>query len=484
METPLMPHIVIFPFMAEGHTLPLLDLSKALSSKNIKITIITTPSNSKSILQKIENHPNINLTEISFPTVDGLPKGCENTSQLPSFDLYLPFLISTKKLKEPFEQVLQSMKDSNALPVCVISDFFLGFTLSVCQAYSVPRLVFHGMGVLSMSISKTAFVHAPHLESFNFSDRIDLPGLNLPFVLTKSDLPDGVVNAADLNDPFIQFLSEVGEADINSWGIIVNTFEELERSHIPPFEAFYNNGARAWCVGPLFLYGGCNNNNNKQNDNPSSTCCSTMITNWLNEQAVSPGSVIYVSFGTQAEVCEAQLDEVALGLEESGHPFIWVVRSKTWNPPEGLEERIRGKGLIAREFVNQKEILWHRAVGGFLSHCGWNSVLESVTAGVPILAWPMIAEQNLNAKFVVEGLGAGVGMRINEWESKGNGSVSVWREGICEGVKELMGGGEKGRNARERAEALGCVARRAVQEGGSSHRVLDQLIQQLIGSES
>lgn len=329
-----------------------------------------------------------------------------------------------------------------------------------------------------MAISKTAFVHAPHLESTDNSDPIDLPGLNLPFDLTKDDLPDGVVNATDLNDPFIKFLSEVGEADANSWGIIANTFEELERNHIPAFEAFYSvKGARAWCVGPLFLYG-------EQSSKQSQWSSSAAITRWLNERAVTPGSVIYVSFGTQAEVSEAQLDEVALGLEESGSPFIWAVRSKTWTPPEGWEERTEGKGVMVREFVNQREILGHRGVGGFMSHCGWNSTLESVAAGVPILAWPMIAEQKLNAKFVVEGLGAGVGMRIGIGIGNENESESGnWRERgrISEGVKELMGGGEKGRNARERAEALGRVAKRAVQHGGSSQRALDQLIRQLLG---
>lgn len=139
-----------------------------------------------------------------------------------------------------------------------------------------------------------------------------------------------------------------------------------------------------------------------------------------------------------------------------------------------------GKGLIAREWVDQRQILAHRAVGGFLSHCGWNSVIESISAGVPILAWPMIAEQSLNAKLVAEGLGAGLAIKKVKDHSRLGFEVS--RQAIREGVRELMLGGEKGRNAKERAQALGRVAWLAVQEGGSSYQALDKLIDQLRAS--
>lgn len=328
------------------------------------------------------------------------------------------------------------------------------------------------MAVVSMAICKTAFVHAQNLRTKPTSEPLDLPGLTLPFVLTKAELPEGVINATDVNDPFVEFILEVGEADINSWGVVVNSFLELERDHVPALEAFYEYGAgaKAWCVGPLCLF------NQQSKPDPFST-----VMKWLNEEAAAtaPGSVVYVSFGTQADVSDAQLDEVCFGLEKSGCPFVWVVRSTTWSPPEGWEERVKGKGLVVREWVDQPQILAHRAVGGFLSHCGWNSVLEGLSAGVPFLAWPMVAEQVLNAKLVVEGLGAGVGVLKSNTSSELGSEICVSRQEICEGVKELMGGGDKGRNARDRAQALGVVGRRAVQQGGSSYAALDQLVDQL-----
>ncbi|KAF7847060.1 hypothetical protein BT93_L3399 [Corymbia citriodora subsp. variegata] len=465
------PHVLIFPFMAQGHTLPLLDLSKALLRKNIRVTIITTPSNAKLIIQHLPNSPIIHVIEIPFPSNGyGLPKGCENTSQLPSMDLHFAFLNATKQLQKPFEDVLALMSASDAgIPLCVISDFFLGWTLESCQAFGVPRLVFHGMSVLAMAISKSLCQHLPHLKpsaSQNPSS-LDLPGMKIPFDLAISDVPEPIRNL-DLNDPACQFLCELAEADVSSWGVVVNSFEELERSHISSFESFYHNGAKAWCVGPLFL---CDDDKKPGDCEKLSDCNlakhGTSAMQWLNEQ-VTLASVLYVSFGTQADVADTQLDEIAFALKESGVPFIWVVRSTTWCVPKDVEEGMKsGKGLIVREWVDQRQILGHKSIGGFLSHCGWNSVLESISVGVPILAWPMIAEQPLNAKLVVTGLGAGIG-------------VCVPREEVCDGVRELMVG-ERGRRARERAQALGRQARRAVKEGGSSHETLNKLIDQLCG---
>ncbi|CAK7354130.1 unnamed protein product [Dovyalis caffra] len=470
MPSPLTSHVVIFPFMSQGHTLPLLDLSKALSRQQIKVTVITTPSNAKSMAKHVTDHPHIHINEIPFPAIDGLPKGCENTSQLPSMEFLLPFLLATKQLQKPFEELLQAMIKSNATPLCVISDFFLGFTLASCQALGVPRLVFHGMSVLSMAISKSSWVHAPQINSLSMLDPVDLPGMKLPFTLTKADLPAETVTSSNHDDPMSQFIGEVGEADANSWGIIVNSFEELEKNHIPSFESFYMNGAKAWCLGPLFMYEKTEASGLEKsiNQNPS------MSTQWLDEQ-ITPDSVIYVSFGTQADVSDSQLDEVAFGLEESGFPFLWVVRSKTWSLPSGMEEKIEGRGLIVKEWVDQRQILSHGAIGGFLSHCGWNSVLESVAAGVPILAWPMMAEQPLNAKLIVDGLEAG--LSVERVQNQGS-EIVVSRQAVSEGVKELMGG-QKGRSARKRAAALGRVSRRAVQKGGSSDHTLSKLIDQL-----
>ncbi|KAJ6745274.1 GLYCOSYLTRANSFERASE [Salix koriyanagi] len=351
-------------------------------------------------------------------------------------EFFLPFLRATKQLQKPFEQLLETMvKSTAAPPLCVISDFFLGFTLASCQALGVPRLVFHGMSVLSMAICKSYCVNAAQISSLSLLDPVDLPGMKLPFTLTKADLPGETLNSSNHDhDPMSHFLKEVVEADANSWGVIINSFEELEKDHVPSLESFYMNGARTWCLGPLFLYEKMEEGLEKsfnQNQDPS------VSAQWLNEQS-TPDSVIYVSFGTQADVSDSQLDEVAFGLEESGFPFLWAVRSKTWSLPSGMEEKIKNRGLIVSEWVDQRQILSHHAL-------------------------------------IVNGAGAGIS--VGRVRNQGSETL-VSRQSIAEGVEELMGG-QEGRSARERAEALGTVARTAVQKGGSSHDTLNKFIDQL-----
>ncbi|KAL5698172.1 hypothetical protein ACHQM5_029244 [Ranunculus cassubicifolius] len=463
-------HIVIFPFMAQGHTLPLLDLSKAFSGRGVQVTIITTPANAPLLQSYIAKQPLIGLKEIPFPYVPSLPKGCENTAHLPSMELYIPFLFATKQLQLPFHEFLQDMSDSGSLPLCVISDFFLGWTLETCRSFGIPRLVFHGMGVLSMAICKTVWTHAPHLKASSETEPLHLPGLNLPFTLTTRDLPESI-RTPNHDDLFSRFVSQVGQADIESWGVIVNSFFELEQPHVSSFESFYINGAKAWCLGPLLLY---NETNNVKRSLDRSSAATAACTEWLTEKAM-PSSVVYVSFGTQADVSDAQLNEIAFGLEMSGYSFLWVVRSTTWLPPNGIEERVKNRGLIVRDWVDQRLILGHRSIGGFLSHCGWNSVLESLSVGVPILAWPMMAEQSLNAMLVVEGFNAGVRLPLE--------SHIVGRKAACHGVRELMEG-NKSSHVKERAQALGRAAVRAVQQGGTSYQTTTELIDRLRASRN
>ncbi|XXG73356.1 hypothetical protein AAC387_Pa07g2288 [Persea americana] len=128
--------------------------------------------------------------------------------------------------------------------------------------------------------------------------------------------------------------------------------------------------------------------------------------------------------------------------------------------------------MVVREWVEQREVLKHEIVRGFLSHCGWNSVLESICAEVPILAWPMMAEELMNAKMVVEELG--IGLRVKE---EGGGGVVGWEE-VKEMVKELMVG-ERGKEVGKKVKELGKKAKRAVEEGGSSWRSLALMLDEV-----
>ncbi|XP_039170427.1 UDP-glycosyltransferase 90A1 [Eucalyptus grandis] len=441
-------HVVVFPHMAQGHALPLLDICKALTSLGVKVTIIATPKNAPLILSKVLNYSEISLRTIQFPRVPELPEGCENTADLPSMALLVPFLKATESMRPAFECVLKEMLEARSRPLCVISDFFLGWTLDVCRSFGIPRIVFHGMGILSMVITKGVNENVPSILAMPDSDPIELPKLSIPFTVNKCDITI-LERCEDPNDSFLSILAAIGEADANSEGVIVNSFEELEGDYIVALEKFYCQGARAWCIGPALLY---DQNQIERPVGSKQADPSQSYIEWLDERVAS-GRVMYVSFGTQAHLSDMQMDNIAHGLQMAGHLFIWAVKSATWvSSDNGWEDRLKGRGLILHNWVDQRRILSHPAVGGFLSHCGWNSVLESLAMGVPILAWPMGAEQPFNAKLVVTGLKAGVMVR----ESGVGGTVAS--EVIRDGVKELMGG-ERGRQARDRAREIGRLAR-------------------------
>jgi hydroquinone glucosyltransferase len=207
---------------------------------------------------------------------------------------------------------------------------------------------------------------------------------------------------------------------------------------------------------------------------------------WLDRQPA--GSVAYVSFGTGGALSVEQTAEIAAGLEASGHRFLWVVRmpSLDGNPcalgrirgeeddplawlPEGFLERTRGQGLAVAAWAPQVRVLSHPATAAFLSHCGWNSTLETLAAGVPIVAWPLYAEQKMNAAILTEV--TGVALRPTAARDEG---VLVTREEVVAVVRELLEG-EKGRAVRGRAREMQEAAVRAWSSEGSSRRALEEV---------
>ncbi|GKE03720.1 zeatin O-xylosyltransferase-like protein, partial [Tanacetum coccineum] len=197
---------------------------------------------------------------------------------------------------------------------------------------------------------------------------------------------------------------------------------------------------------------------------------------WLDKH--DQDSVIYVSFGTTTSLSNEQIQELAIGLEKSGQRFIWVLRdadkgdifegeARRVELPKGFEERLEEKGLIVREWAPQLEILAHPATGGFMSHCGWNSSMESITMGVPIAAWPMHSDQPRNATLLIDVLK--IGISVWDWSNRGK---LVTSSTIDTAIRNLMASGE-GNEIRKRAAKLGVDVKRSVEEGGITRMEID-----------
>nr|XP_010319171.1 zeatin O-xylosyltransferase-like [Solanum lycopersicum] len=200
---------------------------------------------------------------------------------------------------------------------------------------------------------------------------------------------------------------------------------------------------------------------------------------WLNKQP--PRSVLYASFGTTTSFSDREIKELAMGLEQSKQRFLWVLRdadrgdiftggARRLELPEGFEERVKGVGLVVREWAPQPEILAHSSTGGFMSHCGWNSCIESITMGVPIAAWPMHSDQPNNGFLVTELLK--IGLIVREWEKREELVSASTIENV---VRKLMAS-EEGDAIRKRAEELRETVRRSTEKGGASRMELDSFI--------
>ncbi|KAM1321372.1 hypothetical protein PS2_014059 [Malus domestica] len=179
---------------------------------------------------------------------------------------------------------------------------------------------------------------------------------------------------------------------------------------------------------------------------------------------------------------DEQIQELAIGLEESKQKFIWVLRDadkgdlfsdgevRRAELPRGYEEKVKGRGLVVRDWAPQLDILSHKSTGGFLSHCGWNSCIESITMGVPIAAWPMHSDQPRNTVLITKLLGVGFVMR--HWDKR---DELVTSQSIKNGVQKFMWS-EEGDEIRKRAAELGADVRQSRVEGGASHMEFSSFI--------
>ncbi|KAL6994318.1 hypothetical protein U1Q18_012425 [Sarracenia purpurea var. burkii] len=470
------PHIVLFPFMSKGHTIPLLHLARLLRRhRDATVTIFTTPANRPFISDSLaDTAAAASIVDLPFPqNIDGVPPGVESTEKLPSMSTVVNFATATKLMQPRFEQALQTLHQPSI--TCIISDMFLGWTLESASKFSIPRLVFNGFCNYSLSVSRDVIVN--RLLSGPQSDEELFAVTSFPWInLSRNDFEEPF-NVREPKGPHMDFIIDQVISTSKSHGLIMNSFYKLERTFVDYWNRECESKVR--CIGPLCLAAAPPSPPLPPGVEVQSDAYQNPAwLNWLDQKLAQGSSVLYVAFGTQAMISSQQLKEIAIGLEDSKVNFLWVL-GKSESEFEsalgdGFGERVKERGLMVREWVDQREILEHESVKGFLSHCGWNSVLESICAKVPILAWPLMAEQHLNARMVVEELG--VGLRVET----ANGSVRgfVKWESLEKTVRELMEG-EMGKGVRKKVEELGEAAAKAVEVGGSSWHELNQLIDEL-----
>lgn len=468
-------HFLLIPLMSQSHIIPLIDFAKLLALHEVKISIITTPLNAqkyKSIVtHAIKSNLKIQLIPLHFPSQEvGLPKGCENLDTLNSLEMFKDFLLASEMMQEQLEKLIQDLEPK---PSCIISTSPLTWTQQVANKFKIPRYIFQTVSCFTLYCSH--MLNQTRIQDTLVLDKDSFLIPNVPHKIefTKGQLPQSTQDMKSLVDNMKKF------QDL-ARGTLINTFEELEPWYVDSYKKVVN---KVFCVGPTSL------SNKEMVDRGNKASIDEHIClKWLD--SMKPKSVIYACFGSLCQISFFQMKEIGLGLESSNVPFIWIIRGlnltpvvEKWLKDENFEEKVKGRGIIIRGWAPQVLILSHPSIGGFLTHCGWNSALEGMSHGVPMITFPMFAEQFYNEKFIIDVLNTGVrvGAEVSNtsWNEEKSG-VMVNKDQIKNAIDQLMDKGLEGEERGKRAKELAHISKKAIQEEGSSYLNIKLLIEDVM----
>ncbi|XP_010475278.1 PREDICTED: UDP-glycosyltransferase 74E2 isoform X1 [Camelina sativa] len=444
-------HVIVLPFPAQGHITPMSQFCKRLASKGLKITLIIV-SDKPSPPYKTE-HDSITVVPIS----NGFQEGEKRSQDLDDIMERVQTSIKTRLPK-----LIEDMNLSGNPPRALVYDSTMSWLLDVAHSYGLRGAVFFTQPWLvstiyyhvtkgSFSVPSTKYGHSAlaSFPSFPMLNMNDLPS----FLCESSSYPN-------LLRVVIDQLSNIDRVDI----ILCNTFGKLEEKLLKWVQSLWPVLNIGPTVPSMYLDKRLSSDKNygfSLFDANVAECVE-----WLNSK--QPSSVVYVSLGSLVVLKEDQMMELAEGLRQSGHFFLWVVRETEKNKlPRNYVEETGEKGLIV-SWSPQLDVLTHESVGCFLTHCGWNSMLEGLSFGVPMIGMPHWADQPTNAKFMEDVWKVGVRVKADV-----NGFVR--REEIVRRVGEVMEG-EKGKEIRKNGEKWKVLAREAVSEGGSSDKSINEFV--------
>ncbi|PAN24337.1 hypothetical protein PAHAL_4G181100 [Panicum hallii] len=438
------PHVLVVPYPAQGHMQPLLHLASLLAARGLRLTVVATPATVRLLAPLVVEHP-ASVRPLTFPSAAD-----HDTSGPTSVGADFHAVAA---LRGPLGEWLRSRAHSDSgdgktgRVMAVISDFFCGWTQPLATEAGVPRLVFAPSGVLATAATHSLFRRMPRPPEGDVGRgyAVSFPALPgapaFPWRQISRMYRSYVEGGGDEHSEAIKdnFLW-----NLESAAFVCNTCHPIEGTYLDaqPLEDLASNTGE---------------------DDPASN-----VTAWLD--AFPDSSVAYVSFGTMMVPPPQHAAALASALEWSGTPFVWAAATTTL--PDGFEDRAAaaGTGLVLRGWAPQVAALRHHAVGCFVTHCGWNSVLESSAAGVPMLAWPMAADQFFNARLVVEA-------RVAVAASWGGFGGVPDAEDLARALTEVVG--EAGAGMRARAKELALMVAEAVGEGGRSRRDVDGLVEEL-----
>ncbi|KAK0591474.1 hypothetical protein LWI29_002594 [Acer saccharum] len=452
------PHVLVIPYSAQGHVMPLMKLSMKIAEHGVKVTFVITEFIEAKIMASMPEKAwwSQIIRFVSIP--DGLEGEDDRKDAAKTRETMLR--VMPGHLKNLINKVNQS-NDCEQIK-CVLADSSVGWALEVAKKMGIPGTAVTPAGPGCVALS----LHIPKLIEAGIIDTNGTPLMSDELIsLSSKETLAWKVNELTWSCPIdpkfqkniFKYASSTIQTYRNSNWVLCNSFNELD-----PWVC--DLVPNMLTIGPLLA----SNHSGHLAGNfwpEDSTCLS-----WLDKQA--KGSVIYVSFGSIAKLNQQQFHELALGLESLDKPFLWVVRKDLVQVsnaefPEGFTERVASRGKVV-EWAPQEKVLGHPSVACFLSHCGWNSTIEGVSMGVPFLCWPYFADQFHNRSYICDAWKVGL-----ELIADNNGIIT--RHELETKIKTLLIDDAIKANVLKLKE----MARNSLAQGGSSFQNFQTFIAQI-----
>ncbi|KAJ1696242.1 hypothetical protein LUZ63_004754 [Rhynchospora breviuscula] len=468
------PHAVLIPQPAQGHVTPMLQLGKVLHSRGFYITYVNSEYNHRRFLRSRGGPGSLKgLKDFRFESIpDGLPLSDDDVTQ----DIAELCVSCTKHSAAPFRELLIRLNNSSENPPvsCVIADGVMSFAQRVAEELGILALVFWTtsacgfMGYLHFSELIQRGYTPLKDESYLINGYLDTPIHWIPGMrdIRLKDIPS-FIRTTNCDDIMLNFDGGEAQNALKAQGLILNTFESLEHEVI---SALRQRFRRLYTVGPLPLHVNKLQPSNLDSLGSNLWKEDTECLEWLNTQ--KPCSVVYVNFGSITIMTSEQLSEFAWGLANSMYPFLWVIRPDLVSGdkvtlPEEFISQTKDRGVLA-SWCPQEKVLSHPSVAVFLTHSGWNSTLESICCGVPMICWPFFAEQPTNCRYV-----------CSKWEIGLEIDANVKQDEVESIVREALEG-DKGKAMRLKAVEWKEKVEEAIEHGKHSSGDLENLIQFLL----
>nr|QCD16736.1 saffron-like protein [Crocus sieberi] len=448
-------HVVLFPLPGQGHIVSMLKLAQLLSTAGFHITFVHTERNYRRFLLT-SSASHFHVPKFRFRTVpDGFPDD-DTRSPLPFLELQESL---DTKCRGHYRELLLAAVDEEWPPVtCVVADEVLPLSVEVPDELGIPVMILapHSACSILTSYSIPELIRGGELpipEAANMDELLQ-GVLGLEGIVRRRDM--SIRAAKSIEDPFLRFELKMSKNLPRGRALILNTTESIDSLSLRHVRSICPT---TYTLGPFHvLLRNIKDESHSASLSEEDRSCIA----WLDSKPDK--SVVYVSFGSLATMPREAFLEFQQGLLDSGYYFLWVIR------PDMVEGGLEESELTASErrcFVKwapQEEVLAHAAVGCFLTHSGWNSTLESIFAGVPMICWPFFADQLINSRFASEVWKIALDMK----DLCGRGHVERM-------VKEVMSG-EIGEELRKSSCEMADMVKKSAEEGGSSYTNFKELV--------